>query len=406
MTRGLYLMVPWLAHTLGWRDPVDLLRWMALVAFAVPLATYPWLIRELSGSTLAGGLSPLPLLVGLSVLPLVDIYWLAPWVILTLLPVVLLLDGRWPRDGLLVLCGLLVLASLASAIRAQAGLPILVAAFLVLVRRPWSGWIRAGALALCVVAHLSVSVFGMTAARAERDHELQGRALGGDPGTGHPFWHTAYLGLGYLPNDWDIRYLDGVAYRDVLREDPKAKYLGPAYGRILRERYFKIVGEEPLFAAEDYGAKALVSMRPAAPALVLLALAAPWLLLVDARRRRWRRYGLFVALAAAIAMVSPLIATPEAAYVVGWLGAVLLAAILAGAALLAEWNSPDGLGEVVRAPRRTLRARRALAAGSATAATAAVLFALVVAPSIQTTARRWSQAEPPPQVIQPADATH
>src|SRR4051794_23472720 len=161
--QGLYLVVPWLAHTLGWADPVNLLRWMALVALGATVALYPWLIRELSGSTLAGLLSPFVLLVALWLLPLSDIYWVSTWVILGLLPIVLLLDRRWPRGGLALLVGLLVLGSLASAIRSQAGLPLLVAAVIVLVRRPWSGWSRAGAVALCLVAYVSVSTFGMAA---------------------------------------------------------------------------------------------------------------------------------------------------------------------------------------------------------------------------------------------------
>ena len=403
---GLYLVVPWLAHTLGWADPVNLLRWIALVAFGVTVALYPWLIRGLSGSTLAGLLSPFVLLIALWLLPLGDIYWVSAWVILTLVPIILLLDRRWPRSGLALLLGLLVLASLASAIRSQAGLPVLVGALLVLIRRPWSGWARAGALALCLVAYVSVSTFGMAAARAERDHQLHGRALTGDAGTAHPFWHTAYIGLGYLPNDWDIRYYDGVAYRDVLREDPKAKFLGPAYGRILRDRYVKLVTSQPLFAAKDYGAKLLAAARPASPALVALALAAPWLLLLDARRRRWRRDGLFLVLAAAVALASPLLATPDSSYLLGWLGAVLLAAMLAGAAILGQWGSPEGFGQVVRSPRRVVEAPRRVVVGSAVSALAIIVVALAVAPQIQDTAARWTAGEPPPQVTQPPGATH
>ena len=404
--QGLYLVVPWLAHTLGWADPVNLLRWIALLAFGLVVAIYPWLIRELSGSTLAGVLSPFVLLIGLWLLPLGDIYWIAAWVILALLPIVLLLDRRWPRHGLLVLLGLLVLASLASAIRSQAGLPILVGAVLVLVRRPWSGWARTGAIVLCVVAYLSVSVFGMAAARAERDHELHGRVVAGDTGTGHPFWHTTYIGLGYLPNDWDIRYYDAIAYRDVLREDPKARFLGPAYGHILRHRYFKLVSSQPLFALKDYGAKLLVSLRPATPALLALALATPWLLLVDARRRRWRRDALFLVLAAAIGLASPLLATPDGSYLLGWLGAVLLAVILAGAAILAEWRSPEGLGQLMRSPRRLRRAPRGLVAGSVAAAVVAIVIGVAIAPAIQDSAQHWHDEIPTPHVNQPADATH
>ena len=403
--QGLYLFVPWLARTLGWADPVNLLRWMALVALGATVALYPWLIRELSGSTLAGLLSPFVLLVALWLLPLSDIYWISTWVILALLPIVLLLDRRWPRGGLALLAGLLVLGSLASAIRSQAALPLLVAAVIVVVRRPWSGWSRAGAVALCLVAYLSVSTLGMAAARAERDHQLDGRALAGETGRGHPFWHTAYIGLGYLPNDWDIRFYDGVAYRDVLREDPKAKYLGPAYSRILRDRYFKLVGDDPVYAARVYVEKLVAAARPATPALLALALAGPWLLLVVGRRRRWRRDALFLTIAAVVGLASPLLATPDSGYLLGWLGAVLLAAMLAGAAALATWESPEGFARAARSAPAVARGRRAVTA-IMLAGVLVVLACFAVAPSIQHSALRWLTSKPAPKVVQPPDATH
>jgi hypothetical protein len=400
--QGLYLFIPWLADALGWEDPVNLLRWVALLAFGVAVALYPWMIRELSGSLLAAVASPFLLLIGLWLLPLADIYWVAAWVIVALLPLLLLLDRRWPRYGLAVLLGLLVLASVASSIRSQAGLAILLGAALIVAARPWSRWSRAGALALCLIAYLSVSTFGMAAARAERERALDGRTVSGDTGDGHPFWHTAYIGLGYLPNKWDIRYYDGVAYRDVLREEPKARYLGRAYGRILRDRYFDLVVSDPVFAVKDYGAKLLVSLRPATPLLVALALFLPWLLLVDGQRARWRRDALFVGLAALIAIASPLLATPDSAYLVGWLGAVLLAGLLAGAAIFGRWTASRSTAPRSRVARAGAGGR--LVALSALGAVTAVVIGLLIAPSIQSTADRWRTEVPPPRVSQPADA--
>jgi hypothetical protein len=401
--QGAYLVVPWLAHLLGWQDPVNLFRWMALIAFAIPVLLYPWLIRELSGSTLAGLASPFVLLIGLWLLPLSDIYWVTSWVILALVPVLLLMDRRWPRHGLALLLAFLVLASLASTIRSQAGLPVLVGAALLLVRRPWPRLSRTGAVALCVVAYFSVSVFGMSAVRAERDHQLHGRALVGENGIGHPFWHTAYIGLGYLPNDWDIRYYDGVAYRDVLRVDPKARFLGPAYSRILSHRYFQLVGDDPAFAAKLYVEKLVVTLRAGAPALLVLALLGPWLLLRHARRRRWARDALFVAPAALIGLASPLLATPDAGgYLLGWLAAVLLASIVAFAVGVTTWRTADA---PVRSAVRGIRARPAIG-GAMVAGVIALLLCVALAPGIRETAVRWASSAPAPQVSQPPDATH
>ena len=45
---------------------------------------------------------------------------------------------------------------------------------------------------------------------------------------GHPFWHTAYIGLGYESNKYGITYLDASAYNYVKKVDPRAAFLSPA----------------------------------------------------------------------------------------------------------------------------------------------------------------------------------
>jgi hypothetical protein len=297
---------------------------------------------------------------------------------------------------------LLVLASVGSSIRSQAGLPILVGAVLVLVRRPWNVALKSGALVLCIVAYLSVSTFGMAGARAVRDHQIGEQALSVGSGQGHPFWHTAYIGLGYIPNRWDIRYQDLVGYRDVLRVDPKATYLGPAYARILRQRYFELLGEDPGFGARLYGSKLMGALRPALSTLVVLALLAPWLLLVDARRRRWRRDGLFILVAAVVGLASPLLATPDSSYLLGWRAAALLAAVIAVGAVASGWSSAVGY---IRALRDGSAARRRAVFASSAAALGVLAVVFVVAPGIQQRAADWN-AKPPPRITQPVDATH
>ncbi|HWM10625.1 MAG TPA: hypothetical protein VNO82_14830 [Solirubrobacteraceae bacterium] len=402
--QGLFLLIPWLANVLGWEDPVNLLRWTALIALGVAIALFPWMVRAISGSTLAALMSPFALLIGLWLMPLSDIYWVATWVALLLIPLVLILDRRWPRRGLPLLLGLLVLASAASAIRSQAGLAVLICAALVVFRRPWSGWMKSGAVVLCVVAYLSVGTFGIAAAREVRESQLGDRTLASQTGSSHPLWHSAYIGYGYLPNDWDIHYFDDIGYRDVLREDPKAKFNGPAYHRILRERYLSLLVDHPVHTAKVYGAKLVVALRPAVPALLALAILSPWLLLVDPRRRRWRRDALFLTVAALVGLAAPMVATPFSAYLLGWLPVVLLAAILAGGAALSAWPSPltyaRSLGRSDGSP-----GRRKAVLGTAAAGLVVLAVVVVIAPGIEREALDWNST-PPPRVTQPADAVN
>jgi len=128
---GLYLTVPWITKLVGSDDPVEVLRWLCFLAFALTIAVYPLLIYHLTGSRLGAVASPVALLGALVFMPLGDIYWVAAWGVLTLIPVLMLLDRRWPGWGLAAVCGILVLASLTSFIRGQAGLPVFLVAALV-----------------------------------------------------------------------------------------------------------------------------------------------------------------------------------------------------------------------------------------------------------------------------------
>ena len=259
-------------------------------------------------------------------------------------------------------------------------------------------------MALCLVAYLSVSTFGMAAARAERDHQLDGRALAGDTGPAIRSGTPRYIGLGYLPNDWNIRFYDGVGLPRRAARGPKATYLGPAYGRILRDRYFKLVSENPVYAFRNYAEKLTVAMRPAWFALLGLAVAGPWLLLVTARRGRWRRDALFVAIAGLVGLVSPLLATPTRA--ISWGG-------WRRSCWPESWREPPCWRRGVRS-RASARSRgraerprqhRSVVAISA-ASIAVILLCVATGPAIHDSALRWLNSAPTPQVVQPPDATH
>ena len=165
-------------------------------------------------------------------MPLGDIYWVAAWVILALLP------GRAAaRPALAALrAGVLLRPARARSSRrrsaARPGCRILVA------RRA-----RPGSAALVAAGRerarsrcawwpiVSVSTFGMAAARAERDHQLDGRALvGDDRQRPSVLAHAPTSAWATCPTTGTSATTTAIAYRDVLREDPKARFLGPAYG--------------------------------------------------------------------------------------------------------------------------------------------------------------------------------
>lgn len=73
--------------------------------------------------------------------------------------------------------------------------------------------------------------------------------------TPHPFWHSIYIGFGYLDNDLNIHYDDGVANAKVLSAAPGTRYLSQEYYDILRNEVFKLFKEHPFFVLQTIAAK-------------------------------------------------------------------------------------------------------------------------------------------------------
>lgn len=66
-------------------------------------------------------------------------------------------------------------------------------------------------------------------------------------GVRHPFWHSMYIGLGYLQNDYGIRWDDRVAYEKVRSIAPGIVFGSPEYEHILKQEVLGFVREHPQF---------------------------------------------------------------------------------------------------------------------------------------------------------------
>lgn len=334
--QGIYLYLPLLGHWTGEHDPGVLMTWFFSGCFVLLLLLLPFVVYGLFRSLAAAFVAPLLVLWNFT-LTGTDLYWVQAWSLLLGIPVLLLVH-RWWTEGrrrrvVAALVPLMVAAGFATSIRSQSGLPILVAALgLVLlagaslrgrVRRDWL--VRGGIAAALVVAYLSVSL-AFVAVRAYRDSRVDLSAA--SQPSSHPFWHPAYLGLGYLPNKYGITWNDAVAIDAVERARPGTRYLSGTYESTLRHLYLKLVAHDPLFALRTYGTKAWAILDDALRRFWL----APLLLAAALALRRPRR--LLVATwlllpAAVIGAASPLLAIPVYTYELGWLGAVGVAWLLA-----------------------------------------------------------------------------
>jgi hypothetical protein len=360
---GIYLYLPAAGRVLGVHNPRTLLKLFALGSFALLACFYPLLFYELFGSVAAAIASPL-LLGAFAFLGNSDIYWIAAWCALACLPILMLLAARrWSGRSVAACVGIAVVASYASSIRSQAGLGVALAALaLALLReRTWRRRVVVGLVV--VVAYLAIRPGLIRGVQTYRDHTIASYIRThpdwtGVSTSGHPFWHAAYIGLGYLPNRWGIVWKDSSAAAAVRRVDPNAPYLSARYSSILEHLYFKILRREPGFVLRTYVTKASVvanqALRHFLPGLVVL----PALLLFGRRRRQLRRWTLLVLPTVVIQFVQPVLTIPGV-YAVGFLSAVGLLALLAGCELVALLETAVGArrrGEAVMPDREAVRA--------------------------------------------------
>jgi hypothetical protein len=353
--QGIYLYLPLIGKLTNETEPPLLLKWVFAWLMALTVLVAPLLFVTLFRSMLIGLLAPLPLIYSFDFLQNTDIYWISAWAILVCLPLVLVIydRDRWDRGSILVLLTAVALGGFASSIRSHAGLPILIAAALTVLLRDRRWRARALAVTALALTYLATSSFVLAAAREYRDHSTGVNFTANTP-TKHPFWHSMYLGLGYLPNPYGIKWNDAIASEAVSRENPTAVYLSDEYERTLRGLYLDIVRDDPGFVASTYKAKLGELLRQVRTEYGLMLLLIPAMALFGGDRRRNQMLLLLISPALAITLLPPLLTRPDSAYGynVGWLAAVGFTCFVAGAWLI---RVAQGAGSaLMRADPQTL----------------------------------------------------
>ena len=72
----------------------------------------------------------------------------------------------------------------------------------------------------------------------------------------HVFWHSLFLGLGYVWNGHGLGYFDESATKLVEAVSPQSKFGDPEYERIIRKEYFALIRKDPLHFINTLFAKA------------------------------------------------------------------------------------------------------------------------------------------------------
>jgi hypothetical protein len=72
----------------------------------------------------------------------------------------------------------------------------------------------------------------------------------------HAFWHTFYIGFGFIPNSEVPAYKDSVAAEKVHSIDPSAAYSSAKYQAILRREFWSLLKRRPMLVIATLAAKA------------------------------------------------------------------------------------------------------------------------------------------------------
>ena len=72
----------------------------------------------------------------------------------------------------------------------------------------------------------------------------------------HAFWHSIYVGLGFISNDLDIEYKDSCGLKRAREIKRDIIYCSPAYDVLLRNEAFRICLSRPMYVIRQLCAKA------------------------------------------------------------------------------------------------------------------------------------------------------
>jgi len=187
-----------------------------------------------------------------------DLYFVAPCVVIALVPWALLLWERCTSARWLSLFALFagMLLGFANFLRDEAGSGMLL--FLVVLaglNRRLQRRARLLGIAATLVG-VALPAFFAHHLLDQRDVYLSRLQPDYVPAVRHHlFWHTAYIGFGFLRNDFVPAYKDEVAADQVRTVDPSVTYLSSKYDSYLRLAVLKLVRRHPSFVMATVFAK-------------------------------------------------------------------------------------------------------------------------------------------------------
>lgn len=278
-----------------------------------------------------------------------DIYVAYASVAMAVVPLFLFLlrRGRFGVAALALMLAAGAAMGVANGIRIHAGTGVFVLVAVMTATCARFTLAARGALLLAAALGLLASRTFYETVLERRDAYVQSVVPGYQGGADErtPVWHSMYIGLGYVPNPYGIRYADEVAMERVQEVAPGTPYLSDEYSRVIRGEVLRLVRDDPAFVAAGL-------LRKTGKVLLWLAVFMNvGVIAALARRKHWT-VDLSFGAAIAFAALPGVLVVPALPYLLGALTlATLYAVVSIDHALTGERRFHDQLPRAPRRPR-------------------------------------------------------
>lgn len=185
------------------------------------------------------------------------VYLVAASVVMAVIPLFLSLCFQKNKGFLRIFIFLSgIIAGTAGYIRSQSGTGILIFMIVIVFFYLQLIWKEKFTLIFLMLVGVLIPIFFFNIIIDNRDAYLSSHHYQSDHlRRNHPFWHSVYIGFGYLNNKYGIQYVDKCGQEMVKSKSPDTIYLSPQYEMILRKEVFKLLKNDPLFVTETIFAK-------------------------------------------------------------------------------------------------------------------------------------------------------
>ncbi len=253
---GLYYFVPLLAKT--FRISLESALWWwdcGLISSGVMVAISGfWLLTQTKLEKVIACIGTVA--VGIVSWIIGDVY-IAPFLALSLLPWLFVCLQRGWHKRFLVYC--LVsgfMAAFSNSIRMYSGFALLlgvITALILFFKTIKKIWLPAGCLAMGFLAY---SVWFSSLIMVRNTYLDEQKISRGIYEQQHLFWHSTYLGFGFLTNPYDMYYGDSCAVEHAQKIDPAIVCPSTKYNELLRKMTFQFCYDHPHFVMRTLFAKA------------------------------------------------------------------------------------------------------------------------------------------------------